>query len=511
MGTDAAAASDAGPRAPGGRLARIVPWLVLLALICHPTQVTVRQWADAFVRLTGIGGGLAARIPGVGICVSDALFVLAFGLWVIVNLPLRRLISKLRTYPLALAVLLACALLSVVPFLKPSDPFTGRRLVYGRAVKELAQLFILLGCTYIVLADCLRDERWRKRLVTGFLVAAGLAVLIGLAEYARLRPAADPGSGWTLSPLDVDGTFGFRAVDPGAHEQIGTNSNRNVLGAWAGLVVPLFWALALCLKRPPLKAACGVAAIAGLPLLLTGGLWLAAMVGVLTVASLPRGKAFALTAVGLLLVWGVLFRFGPQQHGMVLLDSVMLRRTQDRYRTLPLYTGTETAVPAALAEDDNSVWQQKFVEWQPGLQAAARTPLFGVGVGNYQPNINVHYELHADPLLNPDGAYRIAKPSANLMEAGANAFYLVWLVETGFVGILAFLWVLQTGLRSSADGFARAHSGLERGLALGSLGALVTVSIGSIFASYMVRGVGIALVFVLAVALSRPAPSAEDA
>ncbi len=504
--TSREAAASPPSAAARGFLEGLIPVVVLLALVCHPTQVTVRQWADALTRLVGFGHGVARLVPAVGVCVSDVLLIVAFGLWAIVNLRKGRILDRLRSYPAPLLALLICAVLSVVPFLKPSGLFTGRQLLYGRAAKEFVQLFIFFACGFLVLTDCMRDAAWRRRLAAGFFCAAAFAILVGMWEYARLRPYPAGGgtAGELVSPVRVDATFGFRAEAAGPHEQIGTSSNRSVLGAWASLVAPLLWGLALCLKKRPLRTACGVGAAASLPLLLHGGLWFVTMAALLVVAFVRGGKAFAATAAGLFVFWALLFHFAPQQHGMVLLDSLMLRKSYDRYHTLSLYGemggSGEVVPPAVLSEEDNGVWQQKFLEWQPGLQAVARNPLFGVGLGNYQNNINNYYEAHPHPFYNPDGVYGVTKPVKNLMEAGGNSFYLVWLVETGFVGLFALLWVLLFGLRSAAGAWRAGRGGLDAGLALGAVGALCAMAGGMLFTNYLVRGVGVAVVFVLATA-----------
>jgi len=499
------APSQAGPpgRAALLRLARALLALALVtALLAHPTQVTVRQWAELAARGLGFGQGLARLVPAAGVCVSDLLFVGAFGLWLLVGLAEGRLAGRLRRYPPAFVALFAAAALSVLPFLKPQGLAGGRAVACGRAARELVQLFILLGCTYAVVADRLRDPAWRRRLAAAFLCAACLAVLVGVWEYGRLRPSAGAG-GVIVSPAQVDGTFGFRGQAAGPHEQAGTLSNRNVLGAWASLVVPLLWGMALCVRRPVVRAACGVAAAAGLLLLLHGGLWLFTLLGLLVVAYVRGPRAFAATGLGLFVLWAAVFCFGPQQHGGVLLDSVMLRRSYDRYRVLPLYGGgavPPSAAPAVLEEGDNGVWQQRYLEWQAGVQAVARSPLFGVGLGNYQARVNRYYEPPPDRLLNPQGVYGVRKPAANLMESGGNAFYLVWLTETGFVGLLAFAWVMLFGLRGAALSYRDAQDDVGRGLALGALGALCAAAGGLAFTNYLVRGVGAAFVFVLACA-----------
>jgi hypothetical protein len=502
-GAPPAAPADEAADRWWARLRGALGLLVLLALLVHPTQVTVRQWAEALARTAGAGHRLAALVPAVRVTMSDALFIGVFALWALGGLASGRLVGRLRRYPPALLALLGCAAVSMVPFLKPADPLAPRSLAYGAALKEFAQLCAFFVCAYVVLADYMRDARWRRRVAVVFLAACALAIAWGVEEYVRLRPEAGAAGPHTiLSPADVDGTFGFRTGSFGPGGRGPTASNRNVLGAWVSVVVPLLWGVALCVRSVPGRLAAGLAAAAGLLLLLHGGLWLATVAALLLIGYLAGPRSFAVTAVGLFVFWALVFHFAPQKHGAVLLDSLMLRRERDRFQTLTLY-GPEPGragpvPPAELSEEDGGVWQQKFTEWQPGLQALARSPLFGLGLGNYQRRINALYAPRPDALLNPGGVYRMPKPAANLMERGGNSFYLVWLVETGLAGLFAVLWLLLFWFQSAGESYSGELGSLEEGLALGALGALVAVGGGMAFTNYLVRGVGVAVVFALA-------------
>jgi hypothetical protein len=480
----------------------LVGALAFAALLLHPTQVTVRQWADALVRVCGTGGRIAELVPSVHVCVSDVLFLLAFGVWAAAAVARGQLWRRLSGYPVPLLALLACATLSAAPFLKPPALLGGRQFVFSRAAREFIQMAVLFVCAFVVLADRLGDSAWRRRLTAAFVLACAAAVAVGLAEYVRLRPDAGPAASADaiVSPVSVDATFGFRGEAAGPHEQVGTLSNRNVLGAWASLALPFLWALALCLEGP-WAAACGLVATAGQVLLLQGALWLFTCAAMLGVAYVRGRRAFTVTAVGLFVLWALIFQFAPQQHSAVLLDSLMLRRAYDRYHTLPVY-GEQPAgkAPAVLSEAQGEVWRQQYVEWQAGLQALGRDPLFGVGLGNYQNNINTYYEARSHHVYNPEGVYNVPKPARNLMEPGANSFYLVWAVETGLAGLFAWLWVWMSGLRKAAHAWRTGAGGLERGLALGSLAGLCAMAGGLAFTNYLVRGVGVAVVFLLAAA-----------
>ena len=93
--------------------------------------------------------------------------------------------------------------------------------------------------------------------------------------------------------------------------------------------------------RAPDRAARAIALILTLMgglLLLHGGLWAAAMLAVLGL-SLMRGRlAYVATAAGMIVFFGAIFTLAPQKQGHVLVDSLMLRKSVDRFRTLPVYT-----------------------------------------------------------------------------------------------------------------------------------------------------------------------------
>lgn len=503
-----------GRQEPASRLLlaldRAVPTLAVAALLLHPTQVTLKQCAQRVACTLGVGQQMVSRLPSVHLTLTDALFACAFLLWVLLNALRRRWPGTIRMIPCAVGALLAAAALSAVPFLKWTPP-PGQTFSLSQCLKEFAQLFILFVCTYLVLAEYLRDARWRRKLVVAFVAAAAIAILIGLWEYWRLRPPSPQAAqaGAITSPMRVDATFGFDA-ETVAGRKASALSNRNVLGAWLTLTLPLIWGIFLYAKGRRGKLITAAIVIAGSVLLLHGGLLAAALLGILAISFARSQRAFLATAAGVFILYGLLFTFGPQRHGEVLLDSVLLYKKVDRFRTLHLYDMPEV-YPELHRSDQGAAltgrkdfwpWQQKYVEWQPALVAASKNPFFGVGVGNYQRNIGLFY-------VRPPGYFNIEKPPSNLMERGGNSFYAVWMVETGFAGLLAFLWLLFEFFRRSAAGHKKARDPLLKGLALGTCGALLALSVGCLFTNYLVRGVGPALIFVLALAAAADADYAE--
>jgi len=519
---------DSSPEAARGTGERPLAWLDKLLLVLaiaavalHPTQITVRQWADLAATALGFGASLAARIPAVNVTVSDALLLGVCPLWLLVHWRRGTLLERLHAYPLALLAVLVAAILSVHASLKPS---TLRMTAdYGRAAKELIQLALFFVCSYMVLADYLSRARCRGRILAAFLAAVAVAVLVGVVEYAQLRPPSAQASqaGAITSVMDVDATFGFRGEAAGAHEKIGTSSNRNVLSAWVTLALPLLWAIFLFGRRMEVRIGALVLSAAGGLLLLQAGLWAAALLAILALSFMRGRLQFALTAGGILVFYTLVFSFCPQRQGLVLLDSVMLHTEADSFRTLPLYE-IDPALDASgngadLTEPRFSPWQQKYIEWQPALIAAASSPLFGVGLGNYQMAVNQFYTPREWP------QYRMpVKAVANLMEKSANPFLAVWLAETGFLGLLAFAWLMFTFLRSGAAGAASEQAtdrqdsavwnavGGTKALKAGACAALGAAALGCLFTNYWVRGVGTAFVLVLALCTMTSPRDGED-
>ena len=496
------------------RIGRVLPpVLALLGVLLHPTQITVRQWADLAVSRAGAGEGLVNAIPAVNVTLSDLCFLAGFLVW----FPLRwyqgKLLKWVRSYPVPLVALFLVGVLSMVPFLKSAPAWaTPPVMEASRGAKQLVQFFLFFVCAFVLLADYLSDPRWRTRILIGFVVAATIVGLTGLSEYLQLRPPSPENqrAGAITSALHIDASFGFEGEAAGAHERIGTRSNRNVLGAWLTLALPLLWAGFLFIRNSGWKLTMLALTALGALLLLHGGLWLLAMIALLTLAYLHGRIAFGATAAGLFVFFGLLFWQAPQQPDQVMLDSLMLRRTTDRFRTLPVYSINpeldRSGQPADLRKAPYSPWEQKYIQWQPSLLALARNPLFGVGLGNYQRNINAFY---ADKDF---GAYGMPKASMDLMEKGGNALYAVWVAETGLVGMFAVIWLFLAFIRRGVKSARQAWRRDDHLAAMFKTGASVAIgaaALGGFFTNYWVRGLGYALVFALALAWTYPFETRE--
>jgi hypothetical protein len=127
-------------------------------------------------------------------------------------------------------------------------------------------------------------------------------------------------------------------------------------------------------------------------------------------------------------------------------------------------------------------------------------PAFGVGLGNYQANINRYYDIEP---------YTVRKPAKNYMEPDANNYFAVLGVELGIPGILAILWILFDALGRGLRAFVAIEKGFEKGLAIGVGGSMLAFMIVSLFTTPIVRGVAVAFVLILALGAALQAATAK--
>lgn len=130
--------------------------------------------------------------------------------------------------------------------------------------------------------------------------------------------------------------------------------------------------------------------------------------------------------------------------------------------------------------------KKQFIEWYAALGFAMpreRAVATGVGPGNYQLNIGTYYG---------------SLPNVKKILPDSNNLYLVQAVSLGLLGLGALLWVL--GHFAHRAWLARRwHS--SDWLGTGVLASLVSFGFVNIFHALIVRGVGLVLAFILALAV----------
>ena len=457
-----------------GVLQRLINLGLLLVVILHPTQATVRQLADYATQHLGFPSGLAAKIPSINFTPADVLLWLVFGLWVLQILTGGAKRSRLMGLPI-LALLVICAL-SLVPGLKPAGqvglafPTLTAEKSTGAFVRELIAYFSELIqyveyflVAYLLLLNNVTDEKARRRIAYVLFLVCTAVIAYGACEYFSPELGEDAVIEGRPGSFYIDSTFGFKGVEA-TKDRIGTRSNRNVLGAYVALMVPLMWGVVICHRRILVQLWLFVVCAAGMAFTLAGGAFLSMSAAMLAISFARKEWLFVLLAAALIV--GVIYGLPamPQDNSFLLTDSL------------------------SLFKSDNTVWpwQQRYVEWQAAMNGTMMNPLVGVGLGRYQTNIGQYY----GDIPKPGGT--------NLMEPDAINYYGVLGLEAGLPALAALLWVLLRHARKAAGAYARLERGLEKGLALGACGSLLAFAINSFFCSCIVRGVAVGFVLILA-------------
>ena len=245
----------------------------------------------------------------------------------------------------------------------------------GEALKELVQIFEYFIVGAMVFAAFLR-ERDDTALVGARLVShpplfptlgVVTAVVLALALVQYFSPAghrsiacfAEPKTldiivnvlGGRESPLLVGGTFG----------------NRNVLGGFMTLALPLAAAGALGAVRGIVaRIGCALLLLAGLTVILSGAAYWAVIIAVVALAATRGVKVFIPVALVLVLWQACVLPNLPRENDLCHFESVaFLRRCGQPTRRYP--------------------------EWQAAASMILTHPWLGVGPGNYQRQVGALY------------------------------------------------------------------------------------------------------------------------
>lgn len=453
------------------RLGMYVGWLVMLAVVVHATQVSV---------CVPLGAGKRE----LNLSVIDVVLACAFGLWVVRRV-VRREFCLPPIYPAAVVGAL-WLVLSLVPQLKGSAEVAGVSLKLGLVKVAQFVAYFLVG--HVLFVETFRDARYRRWALRLLGCVTVVAVGAAVAQYCSR------GVGVAL----VRGSW---------------FDNRNTFGAFLAIVLPLLFGCVLFGRSRAALAGVAALVIAGLCVCLSGGAFVAICAGLLVAAALRGRVAFTVTAVILALFSGLALPRLGRGNGAVLLDSVALYKESDGNRVFnddvaaiaAQLSARQTALAAKvvdgkpvdygdlLSEEDYSwKWQQRYKEWQAALNMMVECPLFGVGAGGYQRNVNQFYRNEAFGAM-PKYAKNLLEPDTLngylVLGAGAGVPFLI-LLGAMFLRACRFA-VLRLGEETEAD---------ARGLAAGVVAALAALAVVAVFTNPFVRGVGVTLALVLAFA-----------
>lgn len=314
----------------------------------------------------------------------------------------------------------------------------------GAALKDWVQYveYFLVGA--MLFEAYLRDGGPSAVRRAVWVLGGVTAVNLGLALVQYFSSGADV--------LGVKGAFG----------------SRNVLGGFLALALPLCFAGIFALRNGALKAVAAALLIAGLTVDLSGASYFA-VIGVLICLAAMRGPVFFIPVLAALMTWqSVVLPRLPRENDLV------------HFQSLALYDGSGKP-------------ERRYPDWQAAYSMALTHPLLGVGVGNYQKHVGQYY----------DQVPRQTGPS----EPDIQNLYLVLAASCGFPALFAFLALFAVAIRDAGKAALSASASSSRAVwALGVAGACGAFAVTAVWHPLLVRGIGLPLIFVLALArhLSQP-------
>lgn len=472
------------------------PWMhkvqmaiLLCALAVHPTN-----WSLALGETTGTGRHVIASLglPGAGgvnVTLADILLLAGFALYA-VRWVLRRRWRDVPPVPVPALLLLGWFLMSAVPFLKFGAARDISELNRGAFAKDFVQLAEFFVVAYILFREGFECPVFRR--IAAWVLMAQAGVLVAWAWFQYLDPAVER--------LLVSGPL----------------ATRNSLGTALAMMLPFALGYGLHTRRVLPLALAALIVLAALPVVMSAGALLGICIGLLVVAWL-RGRA-AFLAVGAALLAAVCvalpamssggveaaMAYGdapipgdPRNNVDILADSLLLYRRGDPYRTLKW---TRNQPPGQEAESfygrgGEWMWRQKFKEWQIAVLMAARSPLFGVGGGSFDASIR--------PGSYYDNAFvywSMPKAPEDLMEEEGQNLYLKTAATLGLPALFFLFWLFMQHVQAALSALREPLDDAMAGIAAGAVGAIAGVAFAAVFCETLVRGTGLTLAILLALA-----------
>ena len=325
-------------------------------------------------------------------------------------------------------------------------------------------LYFLVGERVMATALEIWGERFARCASGVFLAIGSATAMLALWQYFSPDPDIFP---LCLRPgLAVRGAFG----------------NNNVLCGFYALLLPFAFSLTLEGGRPWwLRAALVLLVVAGLMTMFSGAA-LAIVAAVMFATAFRNHRV--LGAVTALVLFGAFFLVAPELPRDNFTAAV---------QSVELYHSDSGSVRYSEEENGVLTWEageptRRYPEWQAALTMSFEHPLVGMGPGSYQRNIGPFYDV----------VPRATGPN----EPDTQNLYLVIASTMGYPALFAFLAILYAAWNAGRDKEADAF---QRAAAAG----IIAFSLAAIWHPLLVRGLGIPLVFMLAIARVGGCPAAK--
>jgi O-antigen ligase len=415
-------------------IALVPPFYLLAALlIVLATAICLRYPVAGFCLLSfSVPWSSALSIPGLPgqLTTTDFLIALLGSAWLVAfALYGSRVLEGTSWLPFLLLFVFAIVL--------STSQAIDRQAALRECVKWIELCFVYVAGVYFI------RTKQNLRHICGALVAAGVSqALFGYVQSGlQLGPAAF-----------VHGLF-LRAY--------GTFDQPNPYAGYLNLILPLALSFSILGERKWERWVYRLATLLLLGALVASesrGALLAMLLAVVVMLTLIWRPIRPLAQLGLLAVagfgWLASYNLIPLQPVQRVLTAIGLGSVAFGQVTNANFSAVERAA-----------------HWLAGVRMFASHPLLGVGIGNY---------AVAYPHYHPRGWY------ASL--AHAHNYYINIAAEAGIVGLLAYLLLAGTALWYTWAATRHANSNVCRAVALGVLGALITVSVHNFFDVLYVHG-----------------------
>jgi len=466
----------------------------------------------------------AYRLP---IPIADVVLLLAF-VGVILSVGSRKL-RGLKLPPLQAWALVA---VSVVALLR----------THGRAdaAKEIIQFVEYFLIAFFVFANVAETRDLRPFLIV-FAVSTALAVGWAACQYADLSGSALRFVWAACRYANMEGSA--FCVSAGY-------DNRNALGAFLALAVPMLYGLALYARHWPERILLLILVAGALLVDLSGASVLISLV-VLAILSAIRGRR---VLIAYLAVLGVVLVFAPRilprpyhtdalfasvspyvDDNFLLSDSQMVAQARELLEPRPLDADRllrlladrrllhkrpplspeesrlqieikeriQAQVPAEVLQSyplDRPQVAVRYQRWNAAIACIRslwdRGPsdvLFGLGLTSYHGLLKDFMTSRLQYRTDLPEVYNIAAPEPFTYDVWFKTF-----IQMGLLGFLALAWLVGAFLGRAVALWRSAHSEFALGVALGSLGSILGFALGGLFTETIARGIAIPFVFILA-------------
>lgn len=273
---------------------------------------------------------------------------------------------------------------------------------------------------FFIVADVLRSEAQARRLMWWLVSAAALIALLGFIQL-KLFP-----------------DFGFmvpQGWDPHIGRLLSTWFDPNFLAGFFVFTTMLVGGLALHASgtRRTILAMTLAVLFSALVLTFSRSGYASFLAGAVVLTLLKSRRLFALLIMTAVIVVATIPRVQERVQGAIAIDATARLR---------------------------------IVSWQNALTVYRDYPVTGVGYNAYR-------YLQVD--------YGFIKDAAEHSAGGSDSSLLTILVTTGPVGLVVYFWYLWAAGSIGWRAFRRGATGFERGLGLGALAGLVSLTVHSLF------------------------------